>query len=92
MEVCLNSKEKALLEYICTRYKNTLEVKFRIPTNDYETIGIKDSDELGKILMALSVRNYVYLNPPKEIHTLWTSEITLTEKALNCFNAKKEEE
>lgn len=87
MEEHLNSKEKALLEYICARYKNTLEVKFRIPTNDYEKIGINDSDELGKILMALSIRNYVYLNPTKEIYTLWSSEITLTEKALNCFNS-----
>ena len=36
--------------------------------------------------MSLSVRNCVFLNPTKEIHTLWTSEITLTEKALNKFN------
>ena len=86
MEECLNSKEKALLEYICTRYKNTLEVKIRIPTDAYGEIGIKDSEELGKLLMALSIRNYIYLNPTKEMHTLWASEFTLTEKALNLFN------
>lgn len=61
----MNSKEQTLLEYIRTRYKNTSEVKLRIPTNDYDKIGIKDSEELGKILMALSERNYVYLNPTK---------------------------
>ena len=66
MEECLNSNEKSLLEYICTRYKNTLEVKFRIPTRDY-----------------------VYLNPTKEICTLWTSEITLAEKILDYLNKKR---
>ena len=92
MEEYLNSKEKALLEYICTRYKNTLDVKFRIPANNYEKIGVKDSDELGKLLMALSIRNYIYLDSAREMHTLWSSELKLTEKALNCFNAKREEE
>ena len=43
-----------MLEYICTRYKNTLEVKFRIPMNDYSQIGVADSDELCKLLVALS--------------------------------------
>ena len=86
MQEYLNSKEKVLLEYISTHYKKTLAVKFRIPTNDYNKIGIKDSDELGKLLMALSIRNYVNLDSTREIHTLWLSEITLTEKALNYFN------
>lgn len=86
MEEYFNSKENALLEYMNTHYKKTLEVKFRIPNNVYENIGIENGEELGKILMALSIRNYVFLNPIKEIHTLWTSEITLTEKALNKFN------
>ena len=59
-----------------------MDFKFRIPTNDYEKIGVKDSDELGKLLMALSIRNYIYLDSTREIHTLWSLEITLTEKAL----------
>ena len=88
MQECLNSKEKALLEYICTRYKNTLAVKFRIPINDYNQIGITDSDELCKLLMALSIRNYVSFNPSTASHFIHTQEITLTEKALNRFNSE----
>lgn len=89
MQECLNSKEKALLEYICTHYKNTLEVKFRIPMNDYSQIGVADSDELCKLLMALSIRDYISFNSNTASHLIHTQEITLTEKALNLFNAKQ---
>ena len=92
MKECLNSKEKVLLEYICTHYKNTLEVKFRIPMNDYTRIGVTNSDELCKLLMALSIRDYISFNPNKESHLIYTQDITLTEKALNIFNAENMEE
>ena len=88
MEECLNSEEKALLEYICTRYKNTLEVKFRIPMNDYSQIGVADSDELCKLLMALSIHDYISFNSNTASHLIHTTEITLTEKSLNIFNVE----
>lgn len=86
MEECLNSKEKALLEYIRTRYKNTMEVKFKIPLNTFNEIGIIDADERGKFLMSLAIRDYISIDKTKDMHILWTLDITLTEKALNVFN------
>ena len=60
MEECLNIKEKELLEYICTRYKNTLEVKFRIPINAYSEIGIKTDEELDQLLGALYISGDIF--------------------------------
>lgn len=87
MEECLNSKEKALLEYICTRYKKTLEVKFRIPPNAHSEIGTKTDEELDQLLGALHIRGYIQGNEFTKENRMHLSSITLTEKALNVFNA-----
>lgn len=88
MDECLNIKEKVLLEYICTRYKNTLEVKFRIPINAYSEIGIKTDEELDQLLGALHIRGYIQANEYTKENRMHLSSVTLTEKALNIFNAQ----
>ena len=89
MQEYLNPKEKSLLDYIYTRYTNTMEVKFRIPINDYSDIGVKNSDELRRLLMALCIRNYIFFDFNTASNYIYVQEITLTEKALNFFNAKQ---
>lgn len=89
MQEYLNPKEKSLLDYIYTRYTNTMEVRFRIPINDYSDIGVKNSDELRNLLMALCIRNYVFFDFNTATKYIYVQEITLTEKALNFFNAKQ---
>lgn len=89
MQEYLNPKEKSLLDYIYTRYTNTMDVKFRIPINDYSDIGVKNSDELRRLLMALCIRNYIFFDFNTASNYIYVQEITLTEKALNFFNAKQ---
>ena len=57
--------------------------------NDYSQIGVADSDELCKLLMALSIREYISFNSNTASHLIHTLEITLTEKALNHFNREQ---
>ena len=88
MQECLSSKEKVLLEYISTRYKKTLEVKFRIPLSVYSDLGLNEPEQYGNLLMSLFIRKYITFDTTKDLHILWTLDITLTEKALNLFNMK----
>ena len=87
MTESLHCKEQAVLEYLRTRYLDTMQTSFwGIPLGICSQFNIKDADELDNILSSLCIRNYIVIKSSANTH-LYQFHIILTEKALNAFNA-----
>ena len=91
MQECMNSKEKVLLDFLKGHYKATYEVMFLVPKKIYDETEIKDENMLDNLLAALCVRGYIAPNRLTSQNQMSKAQITLTEKALNLFNAEERE-
>ena len=89
MQECMNSKEKVLLDFLKEHYKTTYEVMFYVPRKFYDETEIKDETMLDNILSALCVRGYITPNRFTAQNQMSKAQVTLTEKALNRFNAEE---
>ena len=84
----LNRKEIILLDYMRTHYKVTYEVKFAPPRVLYTDTDVINQDHIDHLLLALHIRGYIAANAFTEQNKMSFADITLTEKALNRFNAE----
>ena len=89
MQECMNSKEKVLLDFLNKHYKSTYEVMFLVPRKIYDETEIKEETMLDNLLAALCVRGYIAPNRLTSQNQMSKAQITLTEKALNRFNAEE---
>lgn len=89
MQECMNSKEKVLLDFLNKHYKATYEVMFLVPRKIYDETEIKEETMLDNLLAALCVRGYIAPNRLTSQNQMSKAQITLTEKALNRFNAEE---
>ena len=89
MQECLNSREKALLDFLKNHYKTTNEVIFRISKKIHTETEFKDETTLNNFLAALCLRGYIAPNSLTNENLMSRAQIILTEKALNCFNVEE---
>lgn len=86
MEECLNSKEKAVLDYLCTAWNEKFSVTLNISEDKICQAVDLDNERLDNIMRGLIVRGYIRsCNSTTQTHICFKS-IDLTEKTLNYFN------